>query len=208
MEEFSEVINERVGRLKGYKVKLHIDNNAKPVQQAYRRIPYNLNQAAEKEIDELKANGVIEEPPGPTGLISQMVVVPKEKKPGRVRITIDMRVANKSIIRERLAVPTLEEIMYDLQGSTIFSELDLNKALHQVELEDEDSKNITAFETSKGIFRFKVLNMGIHNASENLQKTMKQKVLVGLKGVKNLQDNVIVFGRNYEEHDELRYASV
>ena len=50
-----------------------------------------------------------------------MVVVPKEKKPGKVRITTDMRVANKAIIRERFATPTIEEIMNDLQGSTVFS---------------------------------------------------------------------------------------
>ena len=202
MDQYSSVFNDRVGRLKGYKVKLHIDQDIKPVQQPYRRTPYNLMKGAEEEIDQLIKNDLIEEPPGPTEWLSQMVVVPKEKKPGKVRITTDMRVANKAIIRERFATPTIEEIMYDLQGSTVFSELDLNKAFHQVELDDEDSKNITAFETSKGIFRFKVLNMGIHNASEYLQRAMKQKVLIGLHGVKSIHDNVIVYGDDRESHDK------
>ena len=87
-----------------------------------------------------------------------------------MRITTDMRVANKAIIREKFPIPTVEEIAYDLNDADTFSELDLNKAFHQIELEDEDSKNITAFETSKGIFRYKKLNMGKHNSSEYLQK--------------------------------------
>ena len=90
----------------------------------------------------------------------------------------------------------------NLNDADTFSELDLNKAFHQIELEDEDSKNITAFETSKGIFRYKKLNMGIHNASEYLQKAMKQKVIKGLKRTRSIADNVIVAGKGRAQHDE------
>ena len=47
---------------------------------------------------------MIEESKEPTGSVSQMVVVPKEKKPGRARITTDMRLANKAIDREKFPV--------------------------------------------------------------------------------------------------------
>ena len=201
MENYKEVFNYTVGRLKDFKVKLHIDKTIKPVQQPYRRVPYNLARACEDEIDKLIANKIIEEAKVPTGWISQMVVFPKEKKPGEVRITTDMRLANKAIVREKFPIPTIEEIAYDLHDADIFSELDLNKAFHQIQWEDEDSKNITAFETSKGIYRFLVLNMGVHNASEYLQKVMKQKVIKGLKGVRSIADNVIVAGKGRENHD-------
>ena len=110
MDQFKDVFNEEIGKLKGFKVKLHIDTSIKPVQQPYRRVPYNLAQATEDEIDQLIKSDVIEEAKGPTGWVSQMVVVPKEKKPGKVRITTDMRVANKAIIREKFPIPTVEEI--------------------------------------------------------------------------------------------------
>ena len=44
--------------------------------------------------------------------------------------------------------------------------------------------------------------MGIHNASEYLQRAMKQKVLIGLHGVKSIHDNVIVYGDDRESHDK------
>ena len=66
MDQYSSVFNDRVGRLKGYKVKLHIDKDIKPIQQPYRRTPYNLMKEAEEEIDQLIKNDSIEEPPGPT----------------------------------------------------------------------------------------------------------------------------------------------
>ena len=50
-----------------------------------------------------------------------MVVVPKEKKPGEVRITTDSRAANKAIVRTKLPMSTVEEIAYDLNGATLFS---------------------------------------------------------------------------------------
>jgi hypothetical protein len=198
MNNFKDVFNDKVGRLKDFKVKLHIDKAKKPTQQPYRRVPYNLAKACEEEIDKLITSGVIEESKEPIGWLSQMVVVPKEKKPGKVRITTGIRLANRAIIREKFPTPTVEEIAYDLNGADVFSELDLNKAFHQIELEDEESKNITAFETSKGIFRYRVLKMGIPNASEYLQKAMKQKVIEGLNGVRSIADNIIVAGKGRE----------
>ena len=37
-------------------------------------------------------------------------------------------------------MPTVKEILYDIQGATVFSEIDLNKAFHQLLLV-EDSRD-------------------------------------------------------------------
>ncbi len=47
-------------------------------------------------------------------------------------------------------MPTTDEIIYDLQGATVFSELDFNKAFHQLEL-DEESRDITTVETNRDL---------------------------------------------------------
>ena len=199
--DFKNVFTNKIGRLKGHKVKLHIDTSIKPVIQPYRRPPYHLAQATEKAIDELIANGILETPPGPVKWLSQLVIVPKEKKPGEVRITVDSRVANKAILRTKFVTPTTEEIMYDLKGATVFSQLDFNKAFHQLELEDNESKDITTVETERGPLRFTVLHMGVHSASEIFQNVIQQ-VLRGLKGVKNIADNVLVYGKERKDHDQ------
>ena len=122
-DRYKELFN-GVGLLKDYELKLNIDDSVKPVAQPVRRIPFGVREKVERKLDELLESGIIEEvPEGPTGWISPLVVVPKSD--GDVRICVDMRRANQAIIRERQPIPTIEEILQDLNGSTIFSKVDL-----------------------------------------------------------------------------------
>ena len=59
------------------------------------------------------------------------------KPDGDIRVCVDMRRANEAIERERHPIPTIEEVLHDLNGSTVFSKLDLKWGFHQVELETE-----------------------------------------------------------------------
>ena len=61
------------------------------------------------------------------------MVVPKPD--GDIRICVDMRRANKAIERERHPIPTIEEVLHDLNSSTVFSKLDLRWGFHQIELQ-------------------------------------------------------------------------
>ena len=92
----------------------------------------------------------IENVDGPTPWISPIVVVPK--KNGGVRICVDLREPNKAIRRERHPMPTFDDLVSDLNGSTVFSKLDLTNAYHQLEL-DEASRYITTFTTHIGLRR-------------------------------------------------------
>jgi hypothetical protein len=60
--------------------------------------------------------------------------------------------------------------------------MDCNKTFHQLELADQDNKDITTFESERGPFRYKRLHMGVHNASEIFQYEIR-KSLKGLAGV-------------------------
>ena len=105
-----------VGLLKGYELKLHIDESVKPVAQPVRRIPFGLREKVDKKLDQLLGLDIIEEvPDGPSRLISPLVVVPKGD--GDIRVCVDMRRANEAIIRERHPIPTVEELLHDLNGT-------------------------------------------------------------------------------------------
>ena len=82
---------------------------------------------------------------------------------------VDMRSANKAILRTRHITPTIEEIVSDLNGAVKFSKLDLNQGYHQLLL-DEDSRYITTFTTHIGLWRYKV---GIFGASEIFQNAIR-----------------------------------
>ena len=57
-----------IGLLKGYELKLHIDESVKPVAQPVRRIPFGLRERVDKKLDELLELEIIEEvADGPSG---------------------------------------------------------------------------------------------------------------------------------------------
>ena len=111
-----------------------------------------------------------------------------------------MREANRAIERERHVTPTVDDLIHDLNGATIFSHLDLRSGYHQLELAPE-SRYITTFSTHLGLHRYKRLIFGISCASEVFQHAIEQ-VLMGIPGVKNISDDIIIYGKTQEDHDK------
>lgn len=99
-----------IGKLKDFEVKLHIDQSVKPVAQPARRIPFHLRKQVEAELERLEQQNIIERVDGPTPWVSPLVVIPK--KSGEIRLCIDMRMANKAILRERHPTPTVDDLIY------------------------------------------------------------------------------------------------
>ena len=97
-------------------------------------------------------------------------------------------------------MPTVDEIMVQLNGAKFFSKIDLSQAYHQLELH-KDSRYITTFSTHIGLFQCKRLNYGTNAAAELFQHTL-QESLKGIANVRNLADDIIVFGKNRAEHDK------
>ena len=105
------------------------------------------------------------------------------KPNGDVRLCVDMRQANEAIQRERFPIPTVEETLIEMNGSKVFSKLDLNMGFRQIEL--EASRPITTFTTYAGLFRYKRLMFGVSSAPEIYQYTIQQ-VLKDCPGNKNM----------------------
>ena len=125
-----------IGLLKDYELKLHVDKSVKPVAQLVCSIPFGLREKVDEKLDKLVQAEVIEEvPEGLSGWISPLVVVPESD--GDVRICVDMRRANKAIIRKRHPIPTVEELLPDLNGSTVFSKVDLKWGFYQILLSED-----------------------------------------------------------------------
>ena len=116
-----------------------------------------------------------------------------------MRVCVDMRKANTAIKTEKNVCPTVDDIILTLNGATVFSRLDLYKAFHQIEL-DEASRVMTTFQTHIGLFRYKRLNFGVSAAPIIFQNELRQ-ALQGLKGILNIADDIVCFGKTHEEHD-------
>lgn len=108
-----------------------------------------------------------------------VVVVPK--KSGKVRICVDLKPLNKSVMRETYPIPKVDDTLAQLAGAKVFSKLDANSGFWQIPLAEE-SHPLTTFIAPFGRYCFNKLPFGISSASEVFQKRMQQ-ILEGLPGV-------------------------
>ena len=125
-----------------------------------------IREKVKKKIEELVAMDIIEPVEGPTPWVNPVVVVPKQND--EIRLCVDMRRANEAIIRERYPIPTVDEVLQNLNQSAVFSKIDLKWGYHQLELHP-DSRGITTFTTHCGLYRYKRLMFGISSAPEVYQ---------------------------------------
>ena len=88
-----------------------------------------------------------------------------------------MRRANQAIIRERLPVPTTDEVLESLNGSAVISKLDLRWGFQQIEF-DAGSRDFIAIATHDGILRYKRLSFSVNAAPEKYQHIITQSMQV------------------------------
>ena len=113
---------------------------------------------------------------------------------------VDLTKLNEGVRHKLYVMKKVEETLGGISSGTVFSKLDANSGFHQVVLTDKSSK-LTMFITPFGRFMFRRLPYGISSAPEYFQKKM-DKELTGLQGVLCHMDDILVIGRNKEEHDE------
>ena len=200
--DYPEVFN-GIGKLNSRKITLHIDPDVKPVAQPLRRIPFNLRSKVDDKINELIAHDIIEEVDGPTPRVNPVVIVPKSNS-SDIRLCIDMRRANEAIIRGRYPIPTVDELLQNMNGSKVFSKIDLKWGYHQLEL-TEESRDITTYATHSGLYRYKRLLFGVSSASEQYQHEIAA-ALAGIEGVENISDDIVIHAPDEETHNERLHA--
>ncbi|KAJ8356857.1 hypothetical protein SKAU_G00196510 [Synaphobranchus kaupii] len=173
-----------------------VSRTVTPVRQKLRRLPLSVRDTVTDELNRLLAAGVIEKIDA-SEWISPIVVT--QKKTGGIRMCVDLREPNKAVIMDSYPLPHMDELLSSLRGATVFSTIDLASAYHQVPLH-EDSRDLTAFITHEGLFRFLWVPYGLSSVPSAFQKIMAT-ILQGLPGVQNYLDDVIIYGATADEHD-------
>lgn len=194
----SHIADKPFPKMKDVLIEIPIDEQMKPVSQPYRRIPIPIEDKINATIKELLDSDIIEEVHEPSKWVSPVVPVLKDN--GDLRICVDMRRANQAILRENHPLPSMDHMLPKINKAQLFSKLDIKQAFHQAELHP-NSRHLTTFITSKGLYRYKRLMFGISCAPELFQKIV-EKMLIQCEGVINFIDDILVYGRTEEEHDE------
>ena len=175
--------------------------NNRPSKVGYRRLPVAKQVIADREVERMLKDDVIE--PSNSPWASPIVLV--TKKDGSVRFCVDYRRVNELTCKDAYPLPQIDETLDTLGGTQWFCTMDLASGYWQIKMKECD-KPKTAFVTRKGLFQFKVMPFGLCNAPATFQRLM-ERVLMGLQWEQCLVylDDIIVFGKTFEETlDRLR----
>lgn len=164
-------------------VKIHYDRSKPPCRNIFLNIPLAVRPLVEKRIQELINANIIEPVVEgmDTSFCSSMLVVPKGKND--IRLVIDLRGPNRNIFRTPFSMPTLEQILAELDGATWFSTIDIANAFFHIEL-DEESRHLTNFFTEFGMFRCVRLPFGLCNTPDLFQETLQRNIFLDVKAAK------------------------
>ncbi|GJS49450.1 putative reverse transcriptase domain-containing protein [Tanacetum coccineum] len=178
--------------------KIELVPGAAPVARApYRLAPSEMKELAD-QLQELSEKGFIRPSSSPWGASVLFV----KKKDGTFRMCIDYRELNKLTVKNRYPLPRIDDLFDQLQGSSVYSKIDLRTGYHQLRIREEDIP-ITAFRTRYGHYEFQVMPFGLTNAPAVFMDLMNRVCKPYLdKFVIVFIDDILIYSKGKEEHEE------
>ncbi|KAK2716561.1 hypothetical protein QYM36_006892 [Artemia franciscana] len=182
---YSKLVNEYKDTFEGIgnlenKCEIHLKENAVPTVYPARKVPLAMKQKLKDELDRLEAINIIGKVSEPTVWVNAMVMV--EKKDGSVRLYATE----------------------DLHGISTVSKLDVQSGYWILPL-SERSSFYTTFSTVFGRYRWKRYPFGLVSAQDEFQRQMDE-IFKGLEGICILIDDILVYRKSQEEHDNRLHA--
>ncbi|GKE78579.1 putative reverse transcriptase domain-containing protein, partial [Tanacetum coccineum] len=123
-----------------------------------------------------------------------------KKKDRSFRMCIYYHELNKLTVKNRYPLPRIDGLFDQLQGSSVYSKIDMRSGYHQLRIKEEDIP-ITAFRTRYGHFEFQVMPFGLTNAPAVFMDWMNRVCKPYLdKFVIVFIDDILVYSKDEEEH--------
>ncbi|GJS12305.1 putative reverse transcriptase domain-containing protein [Tanacetum coccineum] len=171
---------------------------AAPVARApYRLAPSEMKELSE-QLQELSDKGFIRPSSSPWGAPVLFV----KKKDGSFRMCIDYHELNKLTMKNSYPLPRIDDIFYQLQGSSIYSKIDLRSGYHQLRVRAQYIPK-TAFQTRYGHYEFQVMPFGLTNAPAVFMDLMNRVCKPYLdKFVIVFIDDILIYSKDEKEHEE------
>jgi hypothetical protein len=164
--------------------------------------PYRMttNQLAEikKQLQELLDKGYIRLSASPWGAPIIFVL----KKDGTQRMCVDYCSLNEVTIKNKYPLPRIDDLFDQLKGACVFLKIDLRSPYHQLKIRATDIPK-TAFITRYSLYKYTVMSFGLTNALAYFMYLMNKVFMEYLdKFVVVFIDDILIFSKNEEEHDE------
>ena len=196
LDQNKNIFQPGLGKMKNTKIKIELKPDVKPKYCKARPVPYALCNKIDNELDRLVKENILK----PVEFSEWATpIVPVLKSDESVRLCGDLKkTVNKAAKCDNYPIPKTEDLFASLGGGDKFTKLDLSNAYLQLELEEE-SQELLTLNTHKGLYRPTCLQFGVHSATGIFQRKMDQK-LGHIKGVKVRVDDILISGKNDDEH--------
>ena len=174
-------------------------DNYVPFKERYRRIPPHQYEEVRKHLNEMLEIGAIWKSNSPWA--SAVVLV--RKKDGSLRFCIDLRKLNARTVKDAYSLLQIEDSLDSLNGSCIFTSIDLKAGYWQVEM-DPESIPLTAFTVGPlGFYECVKMPFRLTNAPATFQRLMETCLGdLHLNWCIIYLDDVVIFSRTPEEYLE------
>ena len=123
-----------------FKYDIKTDPNVQPKQHPPRRVPLELKDELRKKLDDMERKGIVVKVAEPTKWVNSLVI--ETKGNGELRVCLDPSVLNKAVMREYHPIPVVEDIVPELNGSDLFTKLDLKDGYCHIKLTEEASDHV------------------------------------------------------------------
>ena len=159
-------------------------------------MPFAMKDIVGQKLDRLEEQGALKKVEF-SEWVAPIVTVPK--KEGQIRVCGDYKVTiNQALTVDQYPLPKPEELFATLANGEQFSKLDLSQAYVQLLL-DESSMPYVTINTHQGLYQYTHLPFGIASAPAIFQRLM-ETISQGIPGVLCYIDDILVTGKNEEEH--------
>jgi hypothetical protein len=199
--EFSDVIPEELsGMPPDREIEFVIE--LVPLTAPIFKRPYRMtaNQLAnlKEQLQELLDKGYVHPSASPWG--APIIFVPK--KDGTQRMFKDYHSLNEVTIKNKYPLSGIDALFHQLKGACVFSKIDLRSGYHQLKIRASDIPKI-AFITRYGLYEYTIMPFGLTNAPAYFMYLMNKVFIKYLdKFVVVFIDDILIFYKNEEEHDE------
>jgi hypothetical protein len=194
-QKHKAVFRDEIGCAHSFQCKLQIKEGVIFNKKSY-PVPNAIKPQVQKQIDAMLNDGIIE--PSISQHTSPLVTV--VKKNGDIRLCLDAREINKSIVGEKTSPGNMEEILRSFHGTRFISSFDAVSGYWQVSVHP-DSRQYISFVFNSRSYQFTRLPFGLINSVAIFTRCIDQILGPEILSFATIYvDDFLITSSNFEQH--------